>query len=52
MIADALATLGVIVGAMAIMVWGVTWIDPAITALIALYIVIYAYRGIKEATRP
>jgi cobalt-zinc-cadmium efflux system protein len=49
MIADALATVGVIVGAIAIMTWGITWIDPAVTGLIALYIFIHAYREIREA---
>lgn len=49
MIADAMATVGVIVGAIAIMVWGITWIDPVITAVIAVYIFFHAYREIKEA---
>ncbi len=49
MIADALATVGVIVGAIAIMVWGITWIDPAITGLIAIYIFVHAQHEIKEA---
>ncbi|MGJ3261839.1 MAG: cation diffusion facilitator family transporter [Salinarimonas sp.] len=42
MIADALATLGVILGALAVMIWGVRWVDPAITAAIALYIFVHA----------
>ncbi|MFC4171553.1 cation diffusion facilitator family transporter [Microvirga sp. GCM10011540] len=51
MIADALATVGVIVGAIVIMVWGsgVSWIDPAITALIAVYIFVHASHEIREA---
>lgn len=51
MIADALATVGVIVGAIAIMIWGsgVTWIDPAVTALIAVYIFVHASHEIREA---
>ena len=49
MIADAMATVGVIVGAIVIMVWGITWIDPAVTALIAIYIFWHAYKEIKEA---
>jgi cobalt-zinc-cadmium efflux system protein len=51
MIADALATIGVIVGAIGIMIWGssVRWIDPAITALIAIYILVHASREIREA---
>lgn len=40
MIADALATVGVIIAGVAVLVWGpsVAWIDAAVTALIALYI--------------
>lgn len=49
MIADAMATVGVIVGAVAIMTWGITWIDPVITALIAVYIFRHAYKEIREA---
>ena len=51
MIADAMATVGVIIGAVAIMVWGsaVRWIDPAITAAISLYIFVHAYREIRKA---
>ncbi|WP_274426574.1 cation diffusion facilitator family transporter [Chelativorans sp. YIM 93263] len=51
MAADALSTLGVIVAALAIMAWGsgVSWIDPAITALIALYILIHGTIEMREA---
>lgn len=42
MIADALATLGVILGALAVMIWDATWVDPAITAAIAVYIFVHA----------
>ncbi|MDJ0391547.1 cation diffusion facilitator family transporter [Roseomonas sp. E05] len=51
MIADALATVGVIVGAVAIMIWGsgVQWIDPAITAAISIYIFVHAWHEIREA---
>lgn len=49
MISDAMASVGVIVGAVAIMAWGITWIDPVITALIAVYIFRHAYKEIREA---
>lgn len=51
MIADALTTVGVIVGALVIMFWGagVYWVDPAITAAISIYIFIHGYREIKRA---
>jgi cobalt-zinc-cadmium efflux system protein len=51
MIADALATLAVIISGVAIMIWGpdVYWIDPAVTAMIAVYVLIHASREIREA---
>ncbi|MCT9000309.1 cation diffusion facilitator family transporter [Chelativorans intermedius] len=51
MIADALTTVGVIVGALVIMLWGAGayWIDPVITAAISVYIFIHGYREIKKA---
>ena len=51
MIADAVATVGVILGAVAIMVWGQSarWVDPAITAAISLYIFIHAWYEIRKA---
>ena len=51
MIADALATVGVIVGGIAILVWGsaVRWIDPVITAMIAIYIFFHAHHEIRKA---
>ena len=48
MIADTLATVGVIVGGVVVLVWGVRWIDPAVTALIAVYIFVHGYREIRE----
>lgn len=51
MIADAMATIGVIMAALAIMVWGsgARWVDPAATALIAVYIFVHASHEIREA---
>lgn len=50
MTADALSTLGVIIAALAIMAWGagVSWIDPAITALISVYILVHGTIEIRE----
>lgn len=50
MIADALATVGVIVAGGAIMIWGpgLAWIDPAVTALIALYIFWHGGHELRE----
>jgi cobalt-zinc-cadmium efflux system protein len=49
MIADALATLGVILGALAVMIWDVRWVDPAITAAIALYVFVHAGSEMRGA---
>ncbi|MFC6489719.1 cation diffusion facilitator family transporter [Nitratireductor sp. GCM10026969] len=51
MVADALATLGVIGGALAIMAWGPAahWVDPAVTALISGYIFFHGSREIRKA---
>jgi len=45
-----MATVGVIVGALAIMVWdsGARWIDPVVTGLIALYIFWHAGHGSRQ----
>lgn len=49
MIADALATVGVIIAGVAVIVWGpnVAWIDPVVTALIAFYIFWHGGRELK-----
>ena len=51
MIADALATVGVIIAGGAVMIWGqgISWIDPAVTAVIALYIFWHGGHEIREA---
>lgn len=50
MIADALATVGVIIAGVTVIVWGpqLAWVDPAVTALIALYIFWHGGREIRE----
>jgi len=51
MIADALATVGVLLAGGAILLWGqaAQWVDPAVTALIAIYIFVHAFKEIREA---
>lgn len=49
LIGDTLATLGVVIGALLIMVYGLQWIDPALTAAIAVYIFIHAYLEIRKS---
>jgi len=39
LLSDTVSSLGVLVGGIAIMLWGVVWIDPLITILISLYII-------------
>ena len=51
MVGDTLATVGVIVGGLLVMRYGIHWIDPAITAAIALYIFAHAYKEIRKAIR-
>ena len=51
LVGDTLATLGVIVGALLIMAYGIYWIDPAITAAIAVYIFVHAYLEIRSSIR-
>lgn len=38
LISDTVSSVGVLVGGIAIKIWGVVWIDPLITILISLYI--------------
>ncbi len=38
LLSDAVSSLGVIVGAVAIILWNITWIDPLLTFLIGLYV--------------
>ncbi len=49
MVADALATVAVIVGAVAIMLWQVSWVDPLLTLAISAYIFWHAWREIRKA---
>lgn len=38
LISDTVSSVGVLVGGIAIKIWGIVWIDPLITVLISLYI--------------
>jgi cobalt-zinc-cadmium efflux system protein len=51
MIADALSTVAVIASGIAIMVWGpsASWVDPAVTALIAIYVLIHGSTEMRES---
>ena len=51
MIADALGTVAVIASGIAIMIWGpsASWVDPAVTALIAVYVLVHGSTEIRES---
>ena len=50
-VADAMASVGVLVGG-ALVAWkGWTWIDPAVTALISVYILVHSYRMLRSTIR-
>lgn len=49
MLGDTLATVGVLVGGFLIMQYGLHWIDPAITAAIAIYLIVHGYVEIRKA---
>ena len=49
MIADTMATVGVIIGGVLILLFDITWVDPLITAAIAIYIFVHAYHEIRSA---
>jgi len=48
--ADTLSTVAVILGAVAVIIWNLTWIDPALTILISVFILGYAVRELRSAT--
>ncbi len=49
LVSDAVSSIAIIVGAVSIIAYKVYWIDPILTILIALYILIEAYKILKEA---
>ena len=49
LLSDAISSLAVIIGAVFIMVFNITWIDPALTILISLYILKETYEIVKES---
>ncbi|GMU95019.1 cation diffusion facilitator family transporter [Ignavibacterium album] len=49
LVSDAVSSIAIIVGAIFIIAYKVYWIDPILTILIALYILIEAYKILKEA---
>ncbi len=45
---DTLSSVGVVLGSIAISVWHIFWIDPVITLLIAVYIMIESWKIVKK----
>ncbi len=48
LVGDTLATVGVMLGAVLIMLYDITWVDPAVTLAIAVYIAVHGYIEIKK----
>lgn len=49
LLSDAVSSLAVIIGALFIMVFRITWIDPALTILISLYILKETYDIVRQS---
>lgn len=49
MAADTLATVGVVVGGVLILLYDIAWIDPLITVAISVYIFVHAWHEIRKA---
>lgn len=49
LLSDAVSSLAVIIGAVFIMMFNITWIDPLLTILISIYILKETYDIVKEA---
>ncbi|WP_372772025.1 cation diffusion facilitator family transporter [Mangrovibacterium sp.] len=50
LLGDALTSLAVIAGALFIWAWGWTWIDPLVTLLISIYLLVHTFQLLKEST--
>ena len=51
LVGDTLATLGVIIGGLLIMFYDIHWVDPLLTAVIAVYIVVHGYIALRKTIR-
>jgi cobalt-zinc-cadmium efflux system protein len=49
LLSDAISSLAVVAGAICIMAFNITWIDPVLTILISLYILKETYEIVKES---
>lgn len=49
LLSDAVSSVAIIIGAVFIIIYKTYWVDPVLTILIALYILVEAYKILKEA---
>lgn len=49
LLSDTVSSVAVVLGGVAIFFWNITWIDPLLTALIAVYIIYESFAIVKEA---
>uniref|UniRef100_A0A832G6S6 Cation transporter n=1 Tax=Ignavibacterium album TaxID=591197 RepID=A0A832G6S6_9BACT len=49
LVSDAISSIAIIIGAVFIIAYKLYWIDPVLTILIALYILVEAYKILKES---
>jgi cobalt-zinc-cadmium efflux system protein len=49
MLGDTLSSVGVVGGGLAIKFWGMTWLDPLITVLVAIYIIFESQKIVRRA---
>jgi len=48
LLSDTISSVGVLIGGIAIKLWGVIWIDPIITMAISIYIMVKTWQVIKK----
>jgi len=51
MLSDALSSIGVLIGGILIYFFKIYWVDPILTVLIALYVLIESYQIVKKAVQ-
>ncbi|MHB8071072.1 MAG: cation diffusion facilitator family transporter [Candidatus Cryosericum sp.] len=49
LLSDALSSVGVVLGGVIISLWHVTWVDPLVTVLVALWVLKEAFSIVREA---
>jgi cobalt-zinc-cadmium efflux system protein len=49
LLSDTLSSVGVVLGGIIIILWHVTWVDPLITVLVALWVLKEAFAVVREA---